>query len=109
MARPLIIDGQCAECLGTVLAHATSGAERGSCHCWRGPGRIVAHLMYDSPNHPGGTNTYGVEWDGVEQAVSPPTLPSAVTHLSTLRDAWWAAQDETHADAGVPTLYTPDN
>lgn len=78
---------ECPVCGGTILPHATSGAERGSCHCPRGPGRIKARMYYGTESRPGGYREYDVEWFGDVIPIEPPTLQAAVDHLNALRSA----------------------
>jgi len=78
----------CMECCGTILPHSTGGAERGTCHCARGPGRIKAMLFYG-----GDPRKYGVEWEGEVIAVHPPTLLRAVVVLYDLRAEWIALHE----------------
>lgn len=78
----------CMECCGTILPHSTGGAERGTCHCARGPGRIKAMLFYG-----GDPRKYGVEWEGAVIAVHPPTLLRAVVVLYDLRAEWIALHE----------------
>jgi hypothetical protein len=73
----------CTTCGGTLLPPSISGAERGSCHCPRGPGRIWTRPF-----------GYEVEWFGDFIPVEPPTLAAAVAHLTMLRAAWRAGQAE---------------
>lgn len=80
-------EATCKQCGGTRLPHATSGAERGSCHCFRGPGRVRAALLYSTATAPA-MRTYAVEWLGEEVAVTPPTLPNAVLELERRRRDW---------------------
>jgi hypothetical protein len=84
----------CPDCGGTRLAPSVGGAERGSCHCLRGPGAIVAHLMYGTEQGPGGSaRYYEVEWlDGEIVKVDPPTLERADAVLTSLRSDWLATQ-----------------
>ena len=74
----------CSDCGGTLLPPAVAGVERGSCSCPR-PGRLTAKLFSSTDNQPGGWKVYGVEWDGIEIAVDPPTLSRAVEVLNKFR------------------------
>lgn len=80
-------EARCKQCGGTRLPHAASGAERGSCHCMRGPGRVRAKLHYATETQPA-MRTYSVEWMGEEVHVDPPTLPNAVLELERRRRDW---------------------
>lgn len=93
----------CRFCGGTILPHAASGAERGSCHCPRGPGRVHATLLYGTATEPA-RRVYAVEWEGRVVPVTPPTLPRAVQVLRELRQQWAAQQ----APPGTPHPGAPD-
>lgn len=80
---------RCSVCGGTILPPAIGGAERGSCHCERGPGRLKARLYYGTASRPA-WNEYDIEWGGVIIAVQPPTLSRALTVLNTYRTEWRA-------------------
>lgn len=75
----------CSNCGGSILPPAIAGIERGSCHCLR-PGRLTAKMFFSNENQQGSWRVYGVEWDGIEIAVVPPTLTRAVEVLNQLRD-----------------------
>lgn len=75
----------CRRCGGTRLAYSVAGAERGTCSCPRGPGRIKARLMYGTAARPEGWREYAVEWQDSVIEVHPPTLSHAVEVLDGLR------------------------
>jgi len=74
----------CPQCGGTILEPATSGAERGSCHCDRGPGHLRVTMYYATADQPA-RREYDVEWNGQPLHVDPPTMARAIRVLNTLR------------------------
>lgn len=82
----------CPTCGGTTLAPCVGGAERGSCHCPKGPGKLVARLYYGTEQRPGGWNEYDVEFEGEIIKVDPPTLDNAMAVLTQRRAEWWNNQ-----------------
>jgi hypothetical protein len=43
---------RCTACGGTILPPARAGAPRGSCHCWRGGGRVSGTRYNEGPAQP---------------------------------------------------------
>ncbi len=85
----------CTACGGTILPPASSGAERGSCHCPKGPGRIKARMLYSTESTPAHT-VYSVQWEDGIHEVQPPTLDRAVALLMALRKAWWSIHEDSY-------------
>lgn len=82
----------CQACGGTILPHAIAGSPRGTCHCPRGPGHIISHLYYGTPERPGGWQEYEIEWQGRIIRADPRTLTNTVKTLNDLRTEWNAAE-----------------
>lgn len=91
---------RCTECGGTILPRSIAGAERGSCWCDRGPGRVRARLYYSTDERPGGAREYDVEWEGEIIPVDPPTLAHASAVLDSMRAEWKRAHSNTETHNG---------